>query len=676
MRILMLASALDCGGVETHVLSLSQGLVSDGHEVCVVSAGGKVADGMERLGIRHVKLPLDKRDPARLFLAKKALERLLRRERFEVIHAHTRLASFIVYPLAKKFSVPLVTTVHAKFSASAPYRALSRWGDLTIAVGEDLRHYLCKSYDISPALTRLIKNGIDTATFSPAQRERDGVFRICFVSRLDKDCSAAAFALCEIAERLGQAIPNLEIIICGGGVSLSQLEELHKKKQGVKNFVKLLGNVENVRDILRQCDLFVGVSRAALEAMSCKVMTLLAGDEGYFGILQTKKDADEASLENFCCRGYPALDPERLLRDIIKTFSLSDAERREVVGMLSDYVRQEHSLDGMVSKTVKVYREAQERVSVKRDGIVLCGYYGFGNMGDDALLCEAIRRARRSFAKDGICALTAAPRASAQRFGVRCVDRSSPLSVCRSISRAKVLVFGGGTILQDSTSLRSLIYYSAIIRYAKSRGARVELWGNGLGVPSSAIGRALMRRSLLLCDRIGLRDTASVSRARSLLPVSHQKNISVEPDLAYDIQGCEASRVDFLLREVFGKDAKLPYGYAIAAVHGKARPSHIDTMLKSLYCLRESGVEILVIPMFPNEDEGVSGMMCDRLGGRLLEHISASDMVGLAKRARLVLGMRLHSLVFARAAGACFVGFGDDEKIKTFCQENGAHCFK
>ena len=171
-------------------------------------------------------------------------------------------------------------------------------------------------------------------------------------------------------------------------------------------------------------------------------------------------------------------------------------------------------------------------------------------MGDNALLRASIALARRKYADKPICALTRSPRKDSSEFNVRCARRSSPIAVCREISRASVLVFGGGTLLQENTSLRSLWYYSSIIKYASKKGVPVELWGNGLGAVRSSPGRKMMKNALSKCRYLGLRDGASFSECIEIVGNSKKSEVCREEDLAKGKRPSCEGRVDYILKSV------------------------------------------------------------------------------------------------------------------------------
>ena len=126
MKILMLTDRLDCGGAETHIASLSQALSDRGHSVWVASSGGRIAQGLSQMGIKHERIAFDSHNPIRLIRAKKRLEKLVRKEKFDVLHAHSRMAAYIASGVAKRQGKALVATVHARFSTWGIKKRLSK----------------------------------------------------------------------------------------------------------------------------------------------------------------------------------------------------------------------------------------------------------------------------------------------------------------------------------------------------------------------------------------------------------------------------------------------------------------------------------------------------------------------------------------------------------------------
>ena len=646
MKILLLTDKMDIGGAETHVFSLARELRRTGNRVAVASSGGALA---RSLGLPHYTLPLDKKDPASLVFCYFRLIRIVKSGGFDRIHSHARLPSLLGYLVAKKLGIRFICTAHAFFGISPLRRVLSRWGDATVAVSEDLKQYLIEGYALSPENITVIPNGVDIDLFSPADTGLSAPV-VAFLSRLDGDCALGAYLLCDIAPRLARRFPDLRIAIGGGGDALVFVRERAEAVNSTLGFecVRVVGEVSDSSAFLRSASVFVGVSRAAIEAGLCGLPVILCGNEGYLGRL-TDENFDLALSNNFCCRGCGRADADRLFEAVCDAVSSS----REESLALMKRMRAVLDVRATAGRTLSIY----EKVALPqgRPEALLCGYYGFGNMGDDALLRSSIERARREFPEVSVGALTRRPRRDGARFGVACRSRRLPFAV---LSCGK-LIFGGGTLLQEDTSLRSLCYYSALIFLARARGAKIYLWGNGLGRPRSAIGQWLMKRCLDRCHYIGLRDGHSVDIAKSL---TENPNIVLEDDLALSVVSAEESRARYLLFGLFGSYRDIP-PFVIVAPRREGRTGELIRALKRA---KREGYRLVFVAMHPDGDGRFSERLCRCLGGVMLRGICYSDLEAIARFSGGVYSMRLHALIAAKQSGVPFYSFSDDEKIKGY----------
>ena len=116
MKILILTDKLDIGGAETHIALLARELMENGHEVTVVSAGGAVAERLKSSKITHVSMPLGTHSPIRWLILRHKIRKLIRREGFEVAHAHARVPALLIYGV-RRLGCAEIVTVHAKFRA-------------------------------------------------------------------------------------------------------------------------------------------------------------------------------------------------------------------------------------------------------------------------------------------------------------------------------------------------------------------------------------------------------------------------------------------------------------------------------------------------------------------------------------------------------------------------------
>ena len=666
---------MDEGGAETHVHSLAAALVRKGYGVTVASAGGRLADRMGMDGVAHITLPLNKKDPISLAKSYFGLRKAVKSGSFKVIHAHSRIGALVsswVCGGRKVGSVCLVTTVHARFRESGLLDRLSRWGRAAIAVSDDLRIYLLThSRDILPQNVHVIPNGIDTDKFCPMEKKEHDCLRVVFLSRLDSDCSCAAYALCRIVPRLSQRYGNIEIYIGGGGEEYDRINSFAEavNRDLGRSAVNAVGRVEDVAAFNCNADVFIGVSRAALEAMSCAVPVVLAGDEGFLGVAEGDV-LDKGAQTNFCCRDCKKTNDEALFEALKDILDRSNEQRQQLGSCLREYVMAYHSVDTMAKKTMAFYKAAVSRAHSGGGGVLLCGYYGFGNMGDDLLLDAAIKRSASRFPHMPVTALTAGGRRDARRYGVRCVRRWSLFSVMREIRISEVVVFGGGTLLQNSTSRRSLWYYLFILRYAERKGKRTELWGNGIGEIFGSVWRRMTAAALSGCDYVGMRERESALYLRELvreygLP---SPSIKLERDLAIDHAALGNGRAEYILDRLgISNDTRT----AVIALRGIEKRGYMASLVRFIGALISDGIKPVFIAMYPYEDMEVCRRICRAFGGVLAYPVSASDVAALMRRSCVVCGMRYHALVLAHLSGVPFIGFGGETKIQSFCRSYG-----
>ena len=344
MRVLMATMKLDIGGAETHIVELSKALARRGVEVIVASNGGAYEAELAEAGIEHIKIPFHSKNPVCMKRAYQMLKKVIFEKNIDVVHAHARIPAFLCGMLHNKYHFRFVTTAHWVFSTKFPYNLLTRWGDRSLAVSDDIKKYLIDNYGIDKDNIRVTINGIDLEKFSKDTDYSDVATefgltddktRIVYVSRMDIDRSLAAHKLLEAAESLAREIPNLEIVIVGGG---NDFEAVRAEAEAVnaamgRRMVIVTGSRTDINKFAASGDIFIGVSRAALEAMACEKPAIIAGNEGYIGIFD--EDKLQVSIDtNFCCRGCGETTTEQLKKDILKVLK-APIEEQERLGRYS-----------------------------------------------------------------------------------------------------------------------------------------------------------------------------------------------------------------------------------------------------------------------------------------------------------------------------------------------------
>ena len=675
MKILMATMGLDIGGAETHIVELAKELQSQGHQIIVVSNGGLYVPEITAAGIRHYQAPLHRRGFSEMRRARAVLEEVIRKEAPDVVHAHARIPAFLCGTLRKKLKFPFVTTAHWVFDTSGVLRYLTNWGQRTVAVSEDIKEYLMREYQIPAEHISVTINGIDTEKFSPTvsgQRviEEFGLDSerpiLSYVSRMDEDRALVARQLIEIAPRLDKAVPGIQLLIAGGG---NVFDELKAKADAVnadlgRACVTMTGPRTDINEIVAAGQVFVGVSRAALEAMAAAKPVIVAGNEGYHGLFCVEK-LEEAMSGNFCCRGLPLSDPETLLADVTAAMTLSPAEKAEAGAYGRQVIFDHYSVRRMAADCLAAYDQVRRR----KYRVVMSGYYGFSNAGDDAIL-EAIQQAVHTASDEvSLTVLSNDPDLTRLQYGLEAIPRFRVGQVLSALKHSDALLSGGGSLLQDTTSTRSLLYYLSVIRCAEMLGKPVMLYANGIGPVRRPANRKRVKKAVDRAAMVTLRDRSSALELEEMGVT--RKDLHVTADPVFHLAPADGQRADELLRM-----AGLEPGTPFVAVSVRDWPNieHFCGELAKLcdHLRRAHGLEILFLLMQPARDRATTLKVqaaMEEPSFLLDDACSPRELMAVLGRAKLCLAMRLHTLIFAARMAVPSMGLVYDPKVESYLRE-------
>lgn len=276
--------------------------------------------------------------------------------------------------------------------------------------------------------------------------------------------------------------------------------------------------------------------------------------------------------------------------------------------------------------------------------VLLSGYYGYGNLGDEAILA-AISAGLRERGHD-VTVLSADPAATHAAHGVAARGRLGALPF--ALAAADALVSGGGGLLQDATSRRSLLYYLGVIRAARAVGLRTVAYGQSIG-PLSERGQRAVARALAGCP-VAVRDAPS----QALLAEAGTPSTLVA-DAALALPRPAAAGGDGLLMipraDVTG---------AREALTALARVALAD------------GVAATVAALQPGPDADDAQAIAHAVPGVHVRTLATVDeALSAAAAADAVASVRLHGLIFAARAGTPHIGVRYDPKVSGFLQASG-----
>ncbi len=298
-----------------------------------------------------------------------------------------------------------------------------------------------------------------------------------------------------------------------------------------------------------------------------------------------------------------------------------------------------------------------------RAGILISGFYGFGNLGDEAVLAGMLQSLRARLGEVPMTVLSADPTATEAAHGVRAVGRTDPGSIIGAMRRARLFLSGGGALLQDTTSARSALYYLGLLRLARALVPRTMIYAAGLGPFRRPSILALTGRVLAGADAVTVRDEYSATLVRMFAP---RASLMPSADPAVVLQPVDTPRTVALF-------AGSPGPLIGAVVRPWGDSVFIDPLGVALQRAAHSlGAGIVVIPFYPAVDLPVSRRLAAACGGTVIAvDLRPAEMMGLVGRMAVLVGVRLHALLFAAATGVPPVGLAYDPKVASLLRDLG-----
>lgn len=695
MKVLMATMQLDIGGAETHIVELSKALKKQGVDVYVASRGGAYEKELIDAHIPHFYVPLNSKSPSSMLSSYKILKKLIKEYKFDIVHAHARIPAFILGQLRKKMNFRFCTTAHWVFSTRFPFNLLTNWGQRSLAVSDDIKDYLIKNYGIDDGNIRVTINGIDTDKFSKDTdysdiksefNLSDEKTRIVYVSRMDVDRSYAAHKLIEIAPELYRKIEKLEILIVGGGNDYDQIKKEAEdacEKVG-KAFIITTGSRIDINKFTASADIFIGVSRAALEAMAAEKPAIIAGNEGYIGIFDESKL--KVSIDtNFCCRGCEETTAQRLKEDILSLLDNKDEAKLSHLGKYSrETVKKYYSVDTMANDALKMYcsvitgkrinsvtpediENAEKNISAFAEGknIVISGYYGFHNSGDDSILSGILSNLRSICSGANITVLSKNPDETAKEYDVNSIKRTNIIKIIFSLIKADLFISGGGSLLQDITSSKSLTYYTAMIRLAKICGAKTYIYANGIGPVTKKSNKKTVRNVLNNVDAITLRETDSETELHNM-GVTTPIKITADPVFSLSPENKALTKA-YLKKKGLLENEKY---FVLSVRDWNTKNASFEKYVADFINAFSSKYNLIpvIVAMQPEKDHLISEKILKRLSGKCIfinESIRYDRHLGILDDSQLCIAMRLHTLIYAAKTSTPSIGIVYDPKVSS-----------
>ena len=675
MNIMLLVAGGDIGGGKTHILSLAKQLSTTNNVLVFSLRSGVLTDEARDMGlavtisqngwnarkdIRNLKDAIDSFHP-------------------DVVHCHGAKANMYGALLKLYRDVPVITTVHSDPKLDymgQPHKqytyglinelALKRM-DFYMAVADRMELTLIERGK-DPQSIFTIYNGIDFSTASPDPRpsKPEGDLVVGIAARLNpvKDIATLVKAF---AKAYGRN-PRLFLSIAGTGEDEAMLRQL-AKDLGVEHRVRFEGWVSNMQEY------FAGVDINVLSSVSetfpysllegayhhCPAIASRVGGiptlikHGETGFLFEKGDVDSFA-------------------EYIYQLSVDEDLRRTLAENLFEKAKNEFSLDRMKEVQEEAYRTILRRKQHQgqRRGAVLCGAYGRGNAGDEAILKGILNQLSEIDPDMPYWVMSRNPKETRLTHKVNSLYLFNVLQFWRKLRKSQLFVNGGGSLMQDVTSSRSLMFYLFTLKAAKLSGCKIIMYGCGIGPITKEANKKIAARVLNNTpDAITLRDSSSKALLDSMGVDKPEISLSADPTVNLGRASEAKVRGVFLAENIPAEEKKIGF-----CLRNWKTPLNEEAVIAAAeYAYNKYGLTPVFVPIETPRDAELGQKICDRLnvpGYACQNRYTVEELIGMLGSMELVVGMRLHSLIFATAGGTPVVGISYDVKVDSFIKDIGS----
>lgn len=286
---------------------------------------------------------------------------------------------------------------------------------------------------------------------------------------------------------------------------------------------------------------------------------------------------------------------------------------------------------------------------------VLCGYYGMGNGGDEALLATLLQLLPKSV---NPLVLSGNPQETSQRYGVDAVPRKSMAAVLSALQQSQAFIWGGGSLMQDATSAINPLYYGGLMKLAQWMGLRTIAWGQGIGPLNRQSSQWITRWALKNCDAVTVRDGASAQ-----LLTDWQIPCQLAPDPVWALKSMHLPGLT---------DLHSPRVAVALRDHVNLTPERLNNLTKAIVDFQTATQTcIILLPFQPVKDGAIATHIAQQLQGphTIIRVDNPAQLKGVFRSIEMAIAMRFHGVVMAAAEGCRCFAISYDPKVTQIMQE-------
>ena len=283
--------------------------------------------------------------------------------------------------------------------------------------------------------------------------------------------------------------------------------------------------------------------------------------------------------------------------------------------------------------------------------ILISGYYGFDNFGDEAILGVLINHLRGN----DITVLSSNPEKTGRTYNVNSLNSFNPKLIVERLPKFDMLISGGGSLLQNVTSNKSLFYYCGLINIMASLKKDVVIFAQGIGPVKGFWGKLIVKSALKKCKYISVRDEKSQELLKSW---GIESNLVCDPIFDLNVPTPKKTRkVGIQLRKFASLTDEL-----------------FDEIIKQV-ALKFSDREIELICFQDSEDEGISKVFLNKLkkknptiNANIIKNLTNKEVIEKVSEYDYLIGMRFHACLLGLKYGIKTLAISYDPKVETLAK--------
>lgn len=283
--------------------------------------------------------------------------------------------------------------------------------------------------------------------------------------------------------------------------------------------------------------------------------------------------------------------------------------------------------------------------------ILISGYYGFDNFGDEAILGVLINHLRGN----DITVLSSNPEKTGRTYNVNSLNSFNPKLIVERLPKFDMLISGGGSLLQNVTSNKSLFYYCGLINIMASLKKDVVIFAQGIGPVKGFWGKLIVKSALKKCKYISVRDVKSQELLKSW---GIESNLVCDPIFDLNLPTPKRTRkVGIQLRKFASLTDEL-----------------FDEIIKQV-ALKFSDREIELICFQDSEDEGISKVFLNKLkkknptiNANIIKNLTNKEVIEKVSEYDYLIGMRFHACLLGLKYGIKTLAISYDPKVETLAK--------